>query len=222
MKMKSTLKILATSLLSVIALTSVSYGATAFGNGALTTSDPTFHHPNASTVGTGVQYYDVFQFTVDASGSYVIELASLNTSGTPSNALDTFYAVYANTFNPASPGAGIGFDDDFTGTFTVLPGPFAGMGYTATSTGFSGTQPGSRTDSPLSLVSGTQYFLVITSFRSTDFVGTGTNGQPTGNYVFGVSGPGNITIVPEPTTTALLIVAAAGLGVGALRRRNSA
>src|SRR5205085_3921789 len=99
--------------------------------------------------------------------SYIIESASPNSTGTPSNALDTFLALYAGSFTPATPGAGQSSNDDFTGTLTVLPGPYAVNGVTTASTGFSGTQPGSRIPTA-ALVAGTQYFLVNTSFRSTD------------------------------------------------------
>jgi hypothetical protein len=182
----------------------------------LNSSSPTFHHPNASTVGTAVQFYSVQPFTVDASGAYTIESASPNTSGTPSNALDTFLALYATTFNPAAPGAGQNFNDDFTGTLTVLPGPFIGNGVTPAGTGFSGTQPSSRI-ATANLVAGTQYFLVNTSFRSTDFVGTGTTAQPVGTFYTGISGPGNISI-PEPSGLGLLAGVAT---LVAWRRRRS-
>jgi hypothetical protein len=221
------LKLFAASLLSLIALTSASYGDTVFLNGALTTSDPTFHHPSASTTGTGIQYYDVYAFTVTANGSYIFEAASVNTTNNPSNALDTFLVVYANVFNPVAPGSGQAFDDDFTGTRTVLPGPYAANGVTATSTGFVGANPGSRLGGPpdpvMNLVAGTNYFLVVTSFRSTDQPQTGTNAQPTGTYYLGLTGPGTIVIVPEPSTTALIGIVGAGvLGLCAWRKRKAA
>jgi hypothetical protein len=77
-----------------------------------------------------------------------------------------------------------------------------GNGVTPVATGFSGTQPSSRILTA-NLVAGTQYFLVNTSFRSTDFVGTGTTSQPVGTFYTGISGPGNIT-VPEPAGLGLL------------------
>jgi len=206
-------------MLAVFAVAAPALAATVYYNGALTTQSPTFHHPNASTVGTAVQYYSVQQFTVDTTGAYVVETASPNTTGTPSNALDTFVALYANTFNPASPGAGQNFNDDFTGTLTVLPGPYLANGVTTVATGFSGTQPSSRIPTA-NLVAGTTYFLVNTSFRSTDFVGTGTTAQPLGNFYTGISGPGNITLqgVPEPATAGML--AGVTLLLAARRRRS--
>jgi len=171
----------------------------AFFNSALTTGSPTFANPGGSTAGTGVQYYCAQQFTVDTTGSYTIETASPNTSGTPSNALDTYLRLYANAFNPAAPAGAIASNDDFTGTLTVLPGPYAGT-ISATSTGFQTTQPGSRFVS--TLTAGTNYFLVNTSFRATDYVTTGTQGQPKGPYYTGIGGPGAVTLVGTTCTLA--------------------
>jgi hypothetical protein len=227
MKTHSKLRALSASILSVglLAITSASYGQTpAFGQGSLTTSDPTFTRPNGTA---GAPYfYDVYALSVTATGAYTFELSSLNTTGTPSNALDTYLLVYANTFNPAAPTGQIGLNDDFTGTLTVLPGPFGGLGYTATSTGFQNAQPGSRLLN-LNLTAGTPYFMVVTSFLSTTAAPpAGTSGQRIGNYVFGVGGgPGSVVVapVPEPTTTALLGVMAAGaLGLRAWRKRKAA
>lgn len=216
------LKPLAASILGLIALASTGYGDTVFLNGALTTSDPTFHHPGASTSGTGIQYYDVYTFTVLTTGLYTFNAASPNSTGAPSNALDTFLAVYATTFNPVTPGSGISSNDDFTGTFTVLPGPYTVNGVTATSTGFQGAQPGSRILN-LNLTAGTVYFLVETSFRNTDYLVAAGEGQPVGNYYIGITGPGTIVVVPEPTTTALFgVVGAVALGMCAWRKRKTA
>ena len=205
--------------LALMALTSVSYGQY-FNSGTLAPGDATFHPTQGSTSGSGVSYYDLIQFTVDTTGAYIFELAGVNTTGTPSNGLDTFLVMYANTFNPASPGAGIGFNDDFTGSRTVLPGPYAGNGVTVASTGFTGASPGSR--QTFNLTAGTQYFLPVTSFRDTTFVGTGTTAQPVGNWYLGANGPGIITAVPEPATTALLVFAAGGLAFRAFRKRKAA
>jgi MYXO-CTERM domain-containing protein len=196
---------------AALALAAQANAGTLFYNGNLGQGDLTFHHPNASAVGSGVQFYEVQQITVDATGNYTFEAASPNTTGTPSNALDTFLAVYTGSFNPGAPGAGT-FNDDFTGVFTVLPGPFLGTVAPA-GTGFTGAQPASRLAS-VALTAGTNYFVVITSFRDTTFVGTGTTAQASGNYFIGISGPGNI--VPTPGAAALL-----GLGglIAARRRR---
>ncbi len=223
----SHLRALGASIVSVglLALTSASFAqAPAYGQGSLTVDDPTFTRPNG-TAGTPY-FYDVYQLSVTVTGAYTFELSSLNTTpgGTPSNALDTYLVVYANMFNPAAPSGQIAFSDDFTGTLTVLPGPFTGQGYTATSTGFTGAQPGSRSLN-LNLTAGTPYFLVVTSFRPANSapVTTGTGGQRIGDYVFGVGGgPGDVVIVPEPTTTALLIGGVGALALGAWRKRKAA
>lgn len=197
------------TLLALLATVSVSYGDTVFGNGALTTTDPTFDNP--SVTGVAQHFYDVFPFLVSAGGAYSFELSSMNTTGTPSNALDTFVLIFANTFNPAAPGAPIGFDDDFTGALQILMG---------TATGFTGALPASQLLN-LNLSLGTQYFMVVSSFRATNFVGTGTTAQATGAYNYGITGPGIISVVPEPATTALLVGAAALLGIRALRKRKA-
>ena len=213
--MKTTkLTLLAASLLSAVALTSTSYAVPFIGSGALTTTDATFDNPNGASTGTGIHFYDVaLQFTVDISGAYVFEMASFNTAGTPSNALDTFLRIYTNSFNPLSPATNtLGFQDDFTGALTVLGG--------ANGTGLGGARPASRTT--LNLVAGTTYFFIATTFRSTDFVSTTTTAQATGAYDFGINGPGTVTVVPEPGTTALLIGGAVGLVALVRRKRQQA
>ncbi len=221
MKLTKSFKLLAASVVCIFALSSVSYADIVFGNGTLTAASPTAHATGQSTAGTSLQYYNVYAFTVGTSGSYTFELASINSVGTPSNALDTWLAVFANTFTPPALGAPLFSSDDFTGTLTVLPGPYSGMGLTATSTGFTGAQPGSRLLN-VALTAGTQYFLYTSGFRDTTFVSTTSAGQATGDYYFGISGPGVISIVPEPTTLALLGLGAAGLGLRAWRKRKAA
>jgi hypothetical protein len=204
------LKPLAVSLLSLVAAANVSYGATVTGNGALTTTDSTFDHPRVT--GTLPHYYDVFQFTVSLTGAYTFELSSMNTTGTPSNALDTYLLIYANSFNPLAPTGDIGFNDDFSGALTVLGG---------TGTGFQGAMPASRIAN-LNLTAGTTYFMVVTGFRNTTFVGTGTTAQATGAYNYGITGPGDINVVPEPGTTALFVMAGGALAGYAFRKRRRA
>ncbi len=105
MKLTKSFKILAASVLCVLALSSVSYADTVYGDGILSVASPTAHATGQSTSGSGMQYYDVYAFTVDTSGSYTFELASINSVGTPSNALDTWLGIFANTFNPPALGA---------------------------------------------------------------------------------------------------------------------
>lgn len=221
MKLHKPFTFLAAALLVAFAFSSTANADIVFGNGTLTTMSPTAHATGQSTVGSGLQYYNVFQFTVDTSGSYIFELASINSTGTPSNGLDTWLGIFANTFSPPALGAPFASNDDFTGTRTVLPGPYTGVGLTATSTGFTGASPGSRLTG-VNLVAGTTYFLYVSSFRDTTFVGTGSTAQPLGDYYFGISGPGIISIVPEPTTVALLGLGALAVGVRAFRKRKTA
>jgi hypothetical protein len=220
MKLARSFKLLATSLLCIFALSSVSYADIVYGDGALTAASPTAHATGQSTSGSALQYYNVFAFTVDTSGSYIFELASINSVGTPSNALDTWLGVFANTFNPPALGTPAFSNDDFTGTLTVLPGPYVSMGLTATSTGFTGAQPGSRLTG--TLTAGTQYFLYVSSFRDTTFVSTTSSGQAVGQYYFGISGPGAISGIPEPTTVALLTLGALVVGLRTVRKRKAA
>jgi hypothetical protein len=199
----------------VAGLAAAASADTVFYNGALTTNSPTFDNPGGSSAGTGVHYYSVTQFTVGTSGNYIFEMASPNTNtSNPSNALDTYLRLYSGTFNPASPGNGIASNDDFTGTLTVLPGPYAGT-ISATATGFTGAQPSSRLNN-IALTAGTTYFLINTSFRETNYVSTTNEGQATGPYYVGITGPGTINIVPAPASLALL-----GLGglIAGRRRR---
>ena len=202
-------------LVLAVGLSSAAYGGTAYYTGTLDSSSPTFDAPGGTNGGTGVQYYSAQPFTVDATGSYTFETASVNSTGTPSNAIDTLLNLYANTFTPAAPNDTLATADDFVGTLTILPGPYAGNGVTATATGASGAQPSSRFAAQ-ALTAGVQYFLINTSFRNTDYTPAGTVGGATGTFYTGISGPGNIT-VPEPASLGLL-----GLGGLALMRRRRA
>ena len=218
--MKKTLAI--AMLVALFSIGSPAMADIVYANGTLTTSSPTAHATGQSTAGSGVQYYDAFVFTVDTTGPYVVEFASPNSTGTPSNAVDTWVGIFANTFTPPALGAALFSNDDFTGTLTVLPGPYSANGVTANSTGFTGLQPGSRLGAA-NLTAGTQYFLYASSFRETNYVATGTNGQATGAYYVGMSGPGIISLapIPEPTSMTLCGVALAGFAWKKLRRRKA-
>lgn len=207
-------------LISVAALAASSaFAAPFYTSGALTANSPTFDAPGGSGVGTALQYYSFMQFQVSVSGAYTMEMSSLNTSTSGvSNALDTLLVLYTGSFNPASPTGQTAFSDDFTGSLTVLPGPYAGIGLTNTATGFQNAQPSSRL-AGVNLVAGTDYFAVFSSFRSTDFVSTTAAGQATGNYYFGIDGPGDtIPAVPEPAT--MVVLGAAALAAAARKRRK--
>jgi len=205
-------------LISLVAMAASSaFAAPFYTSGALTANSPTFDAPGASGLGTAVQYYSVLQFQVTSAGAYTIEMSSLNTSTSGvSNALDTFMVLYTGSFNPAAPAGQTAFNDDFSGSLTVLPGPYSGIGYTNTATGFSGLQPSSRFGAQ-ALVTGVDYFLVSTSFRSTDYVNT-TDGAALGSYVIGINGPGDVQAVPEPAT--MVVLGAAALAAAARKRRK--
>jgi hypothetical protein len=207
--MKSLIAALALS----VGLAAPALAGTAYFNGGLATGSPTFVNPGGASGAGFSHYYNVMQFNVTLTGSYVIESASPNTGGgNPSIALDTFLRVYSGSFNPAAPGAGIGSNDDFTGTLTVLPGPYAGI-VSPTATGFTGAQPSSRLT--VALTAGTDYFLINTSFRQVGYNNT-NDGDDDGLYFTGISGQGDINLVPAPATAALL-----GLGgLVATRRRR--
>ena len=164
--------------------------STAFLDGALTEDSLTFNNPGGQ--GAGNQHYCVQAFTVDAAGAYTFEMSSPNTTGTPSDALDTFLRLHQTSFDPSNPGDAIASNDDFTGTLTVLPGPYAGV-ITSTATGFQGDQPSSRLLN-VSLTDGTQYFLVHTTWPSSGNTQIGTAGQPVGQFYTGIAGPGAITL----------------------------
>lgn len=222
------LKLLGISLLSLLALASVSYGDTYFNNGFLSAGagSPTAHATGQSTAGSGMSYYNSYSISVTTSGIYTFELASPNTGGAVSNALDTWLGIFTSVFTPPALGAPTSSSDDFTGTLTVLPGPYAGT-ITATSTGFTGAQPGSRLTG-ISLTAGTTYFIYVSSFRDTTFVSTTTTAQASGPYYLGVSGTGTIlvtplvrTVIPEPSITALLgLGALGGIAVARWRKRR--
>lgn len=215
MKNRFVAKAVGAAAIALMGLAGQANAGVVFFSGAITTSDPTFINPGGSGTGSALgHYYDVWSFTVDTAGAYIIETASPNTGTTVSNALDTNMRLYSGSFNPLTPSspAAINSNDDFTGTLTVLPG-VSGFPVTSTATGFSGAQPSSRFTT-VSLSVGVTYFLVETSFRRIDYVNT-TDGGATGPYYGGISGPGNITI-PAPASLALM-----GLGglVAARRRR---
>lgn len=181
---------------------------TAYYSGALTSTDPVFANPGGAS---GTHHYDVQAFTVGASGEYLIESASLNTTGSPSNALDTFLRVYAGSFNPASPNLNLlASNDDMDWAYSVLPGPF---GLAPQGTGYQGAQPSSQVF--LVLQPGIEYFIVNTSYRATGYTVTGSEGGPRGVYYTGIGGPGPVQIVPAPAGVALL-----GIGLLTTRRRR--
>jgi hypothetical protein len=184
----------------------------AYFTGTLSANDPTWNRPfedgsGLSGVGTSV-FFDVQPFFVAANGTFTFETVA----PTPNN-YDTFAFIYQNVFNPATPLVNfVGGDDDFTGTFAILPGPFA---VPPNGTGSGGASPASQVLN-VSLLAGTQYYAINSSF---------SNGA-VGTYFSGIGGRsvtgapievtlGLIPVVPEPASMAVL-----GMGALALLRRR--
>jgi hypothetical protein len=162
-----------------------------------TTGSPTFDRAledfsDLSAVGLDVAY-DVFGFSVTASGTYQVRSIAEGYFGGDDDTppWDQFVFLYQTSFDPSQPLVnGVIADDDYDGI--VLNGIGA--------SGFD-----------VALTAGTSYFLVTTGFAPDD----------AGQYLNVIRGPGEIIpVIPEPGTYALL---AMGLGavVLAVRRRRS-
>jgi hypothetical protein len=167
-------------------------------SGALTASDPVFNRPVTATTlsftGTRVSY-DVYGFHVSANGTYSIEATSFASNGIGLPA-DTFFALYRTAFNPATPLANLVQVDDDSGA-------------------------GNMSLLNSSLLAGTQYYLIFTSFTN------GVFGSYTGRFDT-VSGGGQVALdgatvpgqVPEPATLALLPLALLGMTLARRRQRR--
>ncbi|MBC8064003.1 MAG: PEP-CTERM sorting domain-containing protein [Chlorobia bacterium] len=198
---------------ALISVVAVSMAQNAYFTGSLTANDPTWNRPledgsALSAVGTLV-FYDVQPFYVAAAGTFTFETAA----PTPNN-YDTFAFIYQNAFNSATPLINyVAGDDDFTGAFTILPGP-----YTPTNgTGSGGVTPSSQILN-VALSAGIQYYAINTTFSNgavgTYFSGIGGRGA--------AGGPIDVTLgtlpVPEPASMVALGIGALAL----LRKRRKA
>ena len=198
-----------------------SYADTVFVSGNLnTTSRPTAHTTGASTAGTSVQYYNVFPFTVSASGSLCLEMASMNSIG----ARATRWIL----LSPFLPTLSIrqllgGHPAGSLMTTSQVGGPFCRDRTPPMASPWpplaSRVRPRVR-GSP-SASSGPSISSMPRASARRLFVGTASTAQATGTYYLGATGPGIITGIPEPTTIALLGLAAVALGLRAWRNRKA-
>lgn len=148
-----------------------------------TTGQPTYTRPLEDLSGLSAVGVGVAYQTFSFSVSAAGDYTFVTTGE-----FDTFLTLYAGSFNPASSltNAVVANDD-------LISPPFTTSGFAA------------------SLVTGTNYVLVVTGFAPTDF----------GAYSTTIGGPGNvISSIPEPASYGLMALGA--LGVMALRRRRAA
>jgi len=197
----------------LLVLATAASAQNAYFTGDLTANDPSYNRTfedgtGLSSTGSNV-HYDVQPFYVSASGTFTFESVSPTTTN-----YDTFIFIYKTAFNPATPLVNyLTGNDDFTGGFTILPGPY---GVPLAGTGSVAPAQSSRV-SGVALTTGVQYYAINTSFSS----------GATGTYFSGIGGNsvtgapiqvnlGLIPTVPEPASMAALALGAAAL----LRRRR--
>ena len=162
--------------------------------GSLTNTDPVFNRPASpgnvlSAEGTAVAY-DTFQFIANPSGPYFVQANYFGTLD------DGFLLLYRPSFNPAMPLVDLqaGNDDGDSFLNSLLPdAASAGADFGPETVGLT-----------LNLTPGGLYTIVVSGFGNEDF----------GDYNIGVLGG---SLVPEPTTLAILSGAAALL----LKRRRA-
>jgi hypothetical protein len=199
---------------AMVAVAATNAQAQTYFSGSLTANSPTWTRALATGTGTSTAgcAYSVQMFYVLTTGNYTFETSSFTLPGTSTN-LDTFEYIYHTSFNPTSQLVNfVAGNDDFTGTLTVLPGPYTGVGLTSAATGAGGVQPSSRILN-VALTAGVQYFAIESSF----YAANSTTGRGVGPYWAGIGGAGTVRLgaVPEPMSLTAL-----ALGAGALLRRR--
>lgn len=178
---------------ALLALAAPAMAGTAMVSGELDGSEPTFDNPG--TGATTLTSYDVYEFTVSATGSYDFLGFYPGDTSVDEN-LDGYLLVYEGAGFDGT-GTPEELDDDYTeGGIAGLAGFDAGCTGSNCS-GFSAT-----------LTAGTTYSLVLTSFTDVP----NSFGQPTGAYDLTITGAGDITIVPIPAAALLMFSGLAGLG----------
>jgi len=182
--------------LMILALAGLAQADTVTNSGVIDGSDPTFDNPD--TVATTLTNFDTIEFTVDADGAYAVLGFYPGDVATDMN-MDGYLLLEDGGMFVAS-------DDDYTvGGITEL-GSFDAACVGQNCSGF-----------VAALTAGTTYTLTQTTFTDT----ANAFGLPSGPYDQTLTGPGTITIVPEPTSNVLSFSVLFGLASMALRRRRS-
>jgi hypothetical protein len=163
--------------------------------GTLSPNDPVYNRTlsgnppgGLSAVGTAVTY-DLYPFYVSANGTYLAE--TLSARFAPGTADDTFITIYQGSFNAGAPLANAIIADDDSGV-------------------------GGLSLATKALTSGTQYYLVVTSFANGqlgDYTGHLNSTNNLGQVILGA--------VPELPTSTLMLSAMAVVALAARRRRTT-